>query len=86
MRPHTLSPQQEELMALSGKALDTSARTFGALNNADLAFKPPVDSKGQENPLSNGTYLTYSVVPIVRSAVRFREPPPRYEGLRKYPL
>ncbi len=59
MRPHTLSPDQEELMALSGKALDTSYKAFGALNNADLSFKPAVDSKGQEHPLSNGTYLSY---------------------------
>lgn len=59
MRPHTLSSQQEELIALSGKALDTSYRTFSALNNADLTFKPAVDSKGKEYPLSNGTYLSY---------------------------
>lgn len=59
MRPHTLSPEQEELMALSGKALDTSYRAFGALNNADLTFKSAVDSKGEEHPLSNGSYLTY---------------------------
>ncbi|HSX11489.1 MAG TPA: oligoendopeptidase F [Chlamydiales bacterium] len=59
MRPHTLSHEQEELMALSGKALDTCYRAFGALNNADLTFKPAVDSKGKEHPLSNGTYLTH---------------------------
>ncbi len=59
MRPHTLSPEQEELIALSGKALDTSYRAFGALNNADLTFTPAVDAKGQEHPLSNGTFLSY---------------------------
>ncbi len=59
MRPHTLSPEQEELMALSGKALDASCRAFGALNNADLTFKPAIDSKGQEHPLSNGALLSY---------------------------
>jgi oligoendopeptidase F len=59
MRPHTLTPAQEELLALSGKALDTAYKTFGALNNADLSFKPAIDSKGNEHPLSNGTYLSY---------------------------
>lgn len=59
MRPHTLSPEQEELMALSGKALDTSYKAFGALNNADLTFKSALDSQGQEHPLSNGSYLVY---------------------------
>src|SRR3990167_5714124 len=59
MRPHTLSSEQEELLVLSGKALDATYRAFGALNNADLTFKPAVDSKGVEHPLSNGTYLNY---------------------------
>ncbi len=59
MRPHMLTPELEEMLALSGKALDTSYRAFGALNNADLTFQPAVDSKGVEHPLTNGTYLTY---------------------------
>ena len=59
MRPHTLSPEQEELIALSGKALDASAKAFCALNNADMSFAPAVDFKGKEHPLSNGTYLSY---------------------------
>lgn len=59
MRPHTLSLEQEELMALSGKALDTSYRAFGALNNADLTFKPAIDSKGKEHPLTTGSYLSF---------------------------
>ncbi len=59
MRPHTLSPELEEMVALSGNALDTSYRAFGALNNADLSFSPAVDSQGKEHPLSNGSYLSY---------------------------
>ncbi len=59
MRPHTLTPQLEEFMALSGKALDTSYKAFGALNNADMTFKPAIDSNGKEHALSNGTYLSY---------------------------
>jgi oligoendopeptidase F len=59
MRPHTLSGEMEELMALSGKALDASSRAFGALNNADLTFQPAVDEKGESHPLTNGSYLSY---------------------------
>lgn len=59
MRPHTLTPELEALMALSGKALDTSYKAFGALNNADMTFKNAVDAEGKEHPLSNGTYLSY---------------------------
>ena len=59
MRPHMLAPELEEMMALSGKALDTSYRAFGALTNADFVFKSAVDSTGEEHPLSNGSYHTY---------------------------
>src|SRR5690606_37950318 len=38
MRPHTLTPELEGLIALSGKALETPYKAFGALNNADLIF------------------------------------------------
>lgn len=58
-RSHTLSPEQEELIALSGKALDTSYKAFGALNNADLTFKAALDTNGKEHPLTTGSYLTY---------------------------
>lgn len=59
MRPHTLTPEMEEMVALAGRALDTSYKTFAALTNADLAFKPAIDSQGKEHPLSNGSYLSY---------------------------
>jgi oligoendopeptidase F len=56
MRPHTLSSDKEELLALSGKALEASYKAFAALNNADMTFKPAIDSKAKEFPLTNGTY------------------------------
>lgn len=59
MRPHVLPPEQEELIALGTKTLDTAHKAFGALNNADLTFAPAIDSKGIEHPLTNGTYLSY---------------------------
>lgn len=59
MRPHTLSAELEEMLALSGKALDTSYRAFGALNNADMTFPSATDSQGKTYPLTNGTYLSY---------------------------
>lgn len=59
MRPHTLSPELEQMMALSGKALDTPYLAFAALNNADMTFAPAVDSKGKEHPLTTGSYLSF---------------------------
>jgi oligoendopeptidase F len=58
-RPHVLSSDKEELLALSGQALEASRKAFGALSNADMNFQPAVDSKGQEYPLSNGSYGTF---------------------------
>lgn len=55
-RPHILSEEKEELLALSGKALDSSYKAFAALNNVDIKFKPVKDSKGNEHDLTNGTY------------------------------
>lgn len=59
MRAHTLAPEMEELLAMSGKALETAHLAFGALNNADLHFQPAIDSEGVEHPLSHGSYLSY---------------------------
>ena len=58
-KAHILGPDEEKILALSGKALDTAHKAFGALNNADLTFQPAVDSEGKEFPLSNGSYLMY---------------------------
>ena len=59
MRPHILSSELEAMMALSGKALETPYKAFGALNNADLTFNPAETSQGEKRELTNGTYLVY---------------------------
>ena len=59
MRPHVLSREMEELLALSGQALDTSSKAFGALNNADMTFAPAIDKEGKEHPLTHASYQGY---------------------------
>lgn len=59
MRPHTLSYELEEMLALSGKALEAPYKAFGALNNADLEFAPAETSDGEKKDLTTGTYLVY---------------------------
>lgn len=59
MRPHTLSSDLEKMVALSGKALETSSKAFEALNNADMTFLPAVTGKGEIRELTTGTYLQY---------------------------
>lgn len=58
-KPHMLSADKEELVALAGQALETSYRTFSAFNNADLKFPSVKDSQGKSFELTHGKYLLY---------------------------
>jgi oligoendopeptidase F len=72
-RPHMLSADKEELLALSGKALESSYKAFAALNNADMTFNPAIDSSGKEHSLTNGTYssLIHSTDRALRKSSMF---------------
>ncbi len=59
MKKHTLGASEEELLAMSGKALETASQAFGALNNADLKFPAVLDAKGNTRELTQGKYLLY---------------------------
>lgn len=59
MKPHTLSAEKEELLALAGNALQTSSKAFGGFNNADLKFPMVEDSEGKRLELTHGKYLFY---------------------------
>lgn len=59
MRPHTLSADKEELLAMAGKPMQTASRAFSSLNNADLQFGNIKDQEGKEHPLSHGLYQLY---------------------------
>lgn len=55
-KPHILTPDQEELLALAGPALSTSSKAFSALNDADLKFGDAKDEAGNSHPITHGTY------------------------------
>jgi oligoendopeptidase F len=55
-KPHTLSEDQEELLALSSQALSTSSKAFSSLNNSDLEFGEVENGKGELQPLTHGSY------------------------------
>lgn len=59
LKPHTLSADKEELLAIAGKALNTAYLSFGAFNNADLKFPSVRDSQDRERELTHGTYHLY---------------------------
>jgi len=58
-KPYTLSKDEERLMALSGRAMETAQRAFGVFNNADVKFTPAKDSSGRELEMSHGKYHLY---------------------------
>lgn len=53
---HTLSPQEEKLLAMTGAFSDTAQDAFRMLDNADIVFEPYTDSNGREIKLTHGTY------------------------------
>lgn len=59
MRPHTLTADQEELLALSSKPLQTTPKAFSALNNADIKLGKVKDQSGTERELTHGSYQLY---------------------------
>jgi len=59
IKKHTLSPENEQLMAMSGQALQTAHKAFSAINDVDFVFGSVLDAKGVERPLSHGTYGVY---------------------------
>lgn len=59
MKPHTLSADKEELIAMAGKAFHAPLAAFSAFNNADLKFPPITDSKGKELEVTHAKYLSY---------------------------
>lgn len=59
LKPHTLSADKEELLALAGRALETSSKAFSSFNNADLKFPKVHTTSGEELDLSQGKYQLY---------------------------
>ncbi|MBI2743063.1 MAG: oligoendopeptidase F [Chlamydiales bacterium] len=59
LKPHTLSAEKEELVALAGNALETASKAFGSFNNADLKFPHVEDSQGKKLELTHGKLSLY---------------------------
>ena len=55
-REHTLSDSEEKLLAGVGELAQAPDDIFSKLADADLTFPDAVDGKGEQHPLSNGSY------------------------------
>lgn len=59
LKKHTLSQENEQLMALAGQSLQTAHKAFRAINDADFQFGSVKDSEEKEKPLSHASYGLY---------------------------
>lgn len=59
VKPHTLSADQESLLAMAGKPLQSVHKAFSAINDADFKFGKVQDEQGQEHELTHGLYGLY---------------------------
>ena len=60
-KPHTLSANEERLLALGHSALRGHSETFSQLTNVDMKFGTLVDEKGVERPLSQSSFSSFLV-------------------------
>ena len=58
-RDHTLSKEEEFIIASYGEVLRSSGNIFTALNNADLEFGTVTDEDGSVKPLTHGTFVRF---------------------------
>ena len=59
VKKHMLPPEEEKLMAMAGKALQSPHLAFSAINDADFKFGTVKDTKGKEHELTHGSYAAY---------------------------
>ncbi|MCB1112593.1 MAG: oligoendopeptidase F [Chlamydiales bacterium] len=59
IKKHTLPPLQEQLLAMSAKALQGTQRAFSAINDADFKFGKVKDGEGKERELTHAAYGSY---------------------------
>ena len=58
-KAHTLSEEEEKLLAAAGEMSGAPDSIYGAFADADLTFPDAVDGQGQAHPLTQGTYISY---------------------------
>ena len=58
-KPHTLTANEERLLALSSSSLHGHGETFSQLTNVDMKFGVIVDEKGVERELSPSSFSSY---------------------------
>ncbi|WP_207717330.1 oligoendopeptidase F [Anaerosporobacter faecicola] len=58
-KAHTLTAQQEAILADAGEVLGAPSNIFSMFNNADLKFPSITGEDGEKVPVTHGRYITY---------------------------
>lgn len=56
VKKHMLPPEEEKLLAMAAKAMQSPHKAFSAINDADFNFGTIVDKAGKEHQLTHGSY------------------------------
>ncbi len=56
-RAHTLSAEEERLLAAAGEMAQAPDNIYGMFADADLTFADAIDAEGKAHPLSQGTFV-----------------------------
>jgi oligoendopeptidase F len=64
LKPYTLPPREEEILALQGEMAGTTAKAFRQLLDADLKWSPVKDERGALVELSNANVIQLLVSPV----------------------
>lgn len=58
-KPHVLSANEEQLLAMAGEMTNSPASIYNMINNADIKFPTIIDEKGQEIEVTKGRYIPF---------------------------
>lgn len=58
-KPHTLSPREEEILAMSGDIANTAENTFEMLSFADIKFPEIADEDGNKLRITHGNFSKF---------------------------
>lgn len=56
-KEHILSPREEELLAMSGKATDAASDAFGLLSNTELRWRLVKDAQGKDIEITSSSFM-----------------------------
>ena len=57
-KAHTLSAQEERLLAAAGEMAQAPDTIYGSFADADISFADAVDGEGNRHPLTQGTFVS----------------------------